>query len=117
MRPRIALGTCTHWLRARIVDWPCVIGLPINDELFSADVEHLLAPDAVPDEIVCWTTPAPTKDDARGVPCAPGARLGYGSHREGVARLNHLMRATWLRTADATWREVGALLDLVGPAA
>ena len=99
--PRISVGTCTHWLRVRIVDSPCVIGLPINDELFSADVEQLLVPNAAPDEIVVLDN--------------PGADEGRRAQR--VARLNHLMRATWPRTAEATWREVGALLDLVGPAA
>ena len=57
MRPRIAVGTCTHWLRARIVDSPCVIGVPINDELFSDDVEQLLVPNVAPDEIVVLDNP------------------------------------------------------------
>jgi len=34
-----------------------VIGAPINDELFSADVEQLLVPNVAPDEIVVLDNP------------------------------------------------------------
>ena len=34
-----------------------MIGAPINDELFSADVEQLLVPNVAPDEIVVLDNP------------------------------------------------------------
>lgn len=122
-----------HWktltfiaaLRHDRVDAPCVIDGPINGDLFTAYVEQILVPTLRPGDIVILDNLGSHKGrPARRAIRKAGAHLLFlppyspdlNPIEQLFAKLKHLMRAAEPRTVEATWRMVGALLDLVSPA-
>jgi len=121
-----------HWqtltfiaaLRHDRVEAPFVIDGPINGELFTAYVEHVLAPTLKPGDVVILDNLGSHKGKpARQAIRKRGAHLlflpPYSPYLNPIeqlfAKLKHLMRKAEQRTHEATWRKVGQLLDLFSP--
>jgi transposase len=117
-----------HWrtmtflaaLRCDRIDAPCVLDQPINGVSFAAWVEQALLPTLAPGDIVIMDNLSSHKRPAirqaiRGV----GARLLFlppyspdlNPIEQMFAKLKHLLRKAAERTAEATWKRIGALLD------
>lgn len=112
-------------LRHDRVDAPCVIDGPINGDLFTAYVEQVLVPTLRPGDVVVLDNLASHKRRrARRAIRQAGAHLLFlppyspdlNPIEQMFAKLKHLMRAAEPRTVEATWRKLGALLNLVSPA-
>jgi transposase len=112
-------------LRHDRVDAPCVIDGPINGDLFTAYVEQVLVPTLRPGDVVVLDNLASHKGRrARRAIRQAGAHLLFlppyspdlNPIEQLFAKLKHLMRAAELRTVEATWRKLGALLNLLSPA-
>ena len=112
-------------LRHDRVDAPCVIDGPINGDLFTAYVEQVLVPTLRPGDVVVLDNLASHKGRrARRAIRQAGAHLLFlppyspdlNPIEQLFAKLKHLMRAAEPRTVEATWRKLGALLNLVSPA-
>ena len=121
-----------HWktltfiaaLRHDRIDAPWVIDGPINGELFATYVEQVLTPTLAPGDIVILDNLGSHKGlRARRAVGAAGAHLLFlppcspnlNPIEQLFAKLKHLMRAAAPRAVEATWRKVGALLDIVSP--
>jgi len=117
-----------HWktltflaaLRHDRIDAPCVLDGPINGQSFTAYVEQLLAPTLKPGDIVIMDNLGSHKGAAvRKAIRAVGARLLFlppyspdlNPIEQVFAKLKHLMRKAAERTAEATWRRIGNLLN------
>jgi transposase len=121
-----------HWktltfiaaLRHDRIDAPWVIDGPINGELFLLYVEKILAPTLSPGDVVVLDNLGSHKARAaRAAVRARGARLIFlppyspdlNPIEQVFAKLKHLIRKTQPRDVQATWRQVGQLLDLFSP--
>ena len=109
-------------LRYDRISAPWVIDGPINGELFTLYVEHVLAPTLARGEIVILDNLGSHKGKpARNAIRATGAHLLFlppyspdlNPIEQVFAKLKHLLRAAEPRDVEATWRKVGELLDLI----
>ena len=121
-----------HWktltfiaaLRHDRIDAPWVIDGPINGELFLLYVQTVLAPTLSPGDLVILDNLGSHKGKAaRAAIRAKGAHLIFlppyspdlNPIEQVFAKLKHLMRKAQPRDVEATWREVGQLLDVFSP--
>jgi transposase len=121
-----------HWktltfiaaLRHDRIEAPWVIDGPINGDLFTTYVRHVLAPTLRSGDIVILDNLGSHKRKAaRQAIRAKGAHLIFlppyspdlNPIEQVFAKLKHLMRAAQPRTVEATWRKAGQLLDLFAP--
>ena len=119
-----------HWrtltflaaLRHDRIDAPCVIDGPINGESFLAYVEQVLVPTLKPGDIVIIDNLGSHKGKAvRRAIRAAGAKLFFlppyspdlNPIEQVFAKLKTLLRKAAERTVEATWKRIGALLDLL----
>jgi transposase len=107
-------------LRCDRIDAPCVLDQPINGASFLAWVEQFLVPTLQPGDIVILDNLASHKRPAvRQAIRAAGARLLFlppyspdlNPIEQVFAKLKHLLRKAAERTAEATWKRIGSLLD------
>jgi transposase len=122
-----------HWktltfiaaLRHDRIDAPWVIDGPINGDIFTAYVQHVLVPTLNKGDIVILDNLGSHKGRAaRNAIRKAGAHMlflpAYSPDLNPIeqvfAKLKHLMRDASPRTVEATWRKAGALLDLFSPA-
>ena len=118
-----------HWrtltflaaLRCDRIDAPCVIDGPINGDSFLAYVEQFLVPTLRPGDIVIIDNLGSHKGKAvRRAIRAAGAKLFFlppyspdlNPIEQVFAKLKTLLRKAAERTVEATWRRIGALLQL-----
>jgi transposase len=121
-----------HWktltfiaaLRHDRIDAPWVIDGPINGDIFTAYVQHVLAPTLVRGDIVILDNLGSHKGNAaRNAIRRAGAHMlflpAYSPDLNPIeqvfAKLKHLMRDASPRTVEDTWRKAGVLLDLFSP--
>lgn len=104
---------------------PCVIDGPINGESFLAYVEQVLVPTLRPGDIVIIDNLGSHKGKAvRRAVQGAGAKLFFlppyspdlNPIEQAFAKLKTLLRKAAERTVEATWRQIGALLDRFTPA-
>ena len=109
-------------LRSDRIDAPCVIDGPINGESFLAYVEQVLVPALKPGDIVIIDNLGSHKGKAvRRAIRAAGAKLFFlppyspdlNPIEQVFAKLKTLLRKAAERTVEATWRRIGALLNLL----
>ncbi len=117
-----------HWktmtflaaLRCDRIDAPCVLDQPINGQSFLDYVEQFLVPTLSPGDVVITDNLSSHKQPAiRAAIRSAGARLLFlppyspdlNPIEQVFAKLKHLMRKAAKRTAEATWRRIGTLLD------
>lgn len=129
LRAKVPYG---HWrtmtfiaaLRHDRIEAPCVLDQPINAMTFLAWVEQFLAPTLAPGDVVILDNLASHKQPAvRQAIRATGARLLFlppyspdlNPIEQMFAKLKHLLRAAAKRTKEATWKQIGALLDRFPP--
>ena len=122
-----------HWrtltflaaLRCDRIDAPCVIDGPINGQSFLAYVEQVLVPTLTPGDIVIIDNLGSHKGKAvRRAIRAAGAKLFFlppyspdlNPIEQVFAKLKTLLRKAAERTVEATWKRIGAFLDLLHPA-
>src|ERR1700716_4120751 len=122
-----------HWktmtflaaLRCDRIDAPWVLDGPINGESFRVYVERVLAPALAQGDIVVMDNLGSHKGKAiRRAIRAAGARLFFlppyspdlNPIEQVFAKLKHFLRKAAERTAPATWRRIGTLLDDFSPA-
>jgi transposase len=121
-----------HWrtltfvaaLRLDGITAPCVLDGPINAASFLAYVEQVLVPTLRPGDIVVMDNLGRHKGAAvrRAIRTA-GAKLfvlppyspDLNPIQNAFAKLKALLRKSAERTVEATWRRLGALLDMVTP--
>jgi transposase len=112
-------------LRHDRIDAPCVINGPINGQSFLAYVEQLLVPTLAPGDIVVLDNLGSHKGKAvRRAIRAAGAKLFFlppyspdlNPIEQVFAKLKTLLRKADERTAEATWRRIGTILDQFKPA-
>lgn len=112
-------------LRCDRIDAPCVLDQPINGQSFTDYVEQFLVPTLKPGDIVIMDNLGSHKRPAvRKAIRAAGARLLFlppyspdlNPIEQLFAKLKHLLRKAAERTAEATWKRIGALLDAFSPA-
>jgi transposase len=121
-----------HWrtmtflaaLRCDRVDAPCVLDGPINGASFLAYVEQILVPTLQPGDFVIVDNLASHKSQAANKAIrATGARLLFlppyspdlNPIEQVFAKLKTLLRKANARSREATWREIGSLLDRFSP--
>jgi transposase len=129
-----------HWktmtflaaLRCDRIDAPCVLDQPVNGASFLDYIEQCLVPTLSAGDIVIMDNLSSHKRPAiRNAIRSVGARLLFlppyspdlnpieqvpsAKLRTGFAKLKHLMRKAAERTAEATWKRSGTLLDLFKP--
>jgi len=111
-------------LRHDRIDAPWVIDGPINGELFTVYVRHVLVPTLSKGDIVILDNLGSHKGtEARKAIRQAGAHLiflpAYSPDLNPIeqvfAKLKHLMREAAPRTIEDTWRKAGELLDLFAP--
>jgi len=111
-------------LRCDRIDAPCVFDGPINGAGFAAYVKQILVPTLTPGDIVILDNLGSHKGKAiRAAIRAVGARLLFlppyspdlNPIEQVFAKLKHLMRQAAERTAEATWKRTGSLLDRFKP--
>jgi transposase len=111
-------------LRFDRVDAPWVIDGPINGSFFTLYVEKILVPTLKKGDVVILDNLGSHKgEQARKAIRAVGAHLVFlppyspdlNPIEQLFSKLKHLMRKAQPRTAEATWRKVGELLDTVSP--
>jgi len=117
-----------HWktmtflaaLRCDRIDAPCVLDQPINGASFLDYVEQFLVPTLSPGDVVIMDNLSSHKRPAiRNAIRSVGARLLFlppyspdlNPIEQVFAKLKHLMRKAAERTAEATWKRIGTLLD------
>ncbi len=122
-----------HWrtltflgaLRCDGLTAPCVFDGPINGECFRAYVQQQLAPVLRPGDIVVMDNLGSHKSRAvrqaiRGAKAhlifLPPYSPDLNPIEQVFAKLKTLLRKAAERTVEATWRRIGALLDLFTPA-
>lgn len=121
-----------HWktmtllaaLRCDRIDAPWVLDGPINGESFRVYVERVLVPALAQGDIVVMDNLGSHKGKAiRRAIRAAGARLFFlppyspdlNPIEQVFAKLKHFLRKAAERTAPATWRRIGTLLDDFSP--
>ena len=121
-----------HWrtmtflaaLRHDRIDAPCVFDGPINGRSFLAYVEQLLVPTLKPGDIVIMDNLGSHKGKAvRAAIRGAGAKLWFlppyspdlNPIEQVFAKLKTLLRKAAERTVEATWKRIGALLDVFTP--
>jgi transposase len=121
-----------HWktmtflaaLRCDRIDAPCVLDQPINAACFLEYVEQFLMPTLCAGDVVIMDNLSSHKRPAiRTAIRSVGARLLFlppyspdlNPIEQVFAKLKHLMRKAAERTAEATWRRIGSLLDCFSP--
>lgn len=121
-----------HWktmtflaaLRHDRIDAPWVYDGPINGEAFLVYVKQVLAPTLDPGDIVVMDNLGSHKGKAvRAAIRAARAHLFFlpsyspdlNPIEQVFAKLKHLLRKAAERTAEATWRRIGSLLDEFSP--
>lgn len=117
-----------HWktmtflaaLRCDRIDAPCVLDQPINAASFLAYVEQFLVPTLSPNDVVIMDNLSSHKQPAiRTAIRSVGARLLFlppyspdlNPIEQVFAKLKHCLRKAAERTAEATWKRIGSLLD------
>jgi transposase len=117
-----------HWatqtfiaaLRHDRIDAPFVIDGPINGEMFTAYVRHVLAPTLAKGDVVVLDNLGSHKGKAaRAAIRARGAHMLFlppyspdlNPIEQVFAKLKHLMRQAEPRSAEAAWRKAGQLLE------
>ena len=122
-----------HWrtmtflaaLRCDRIDAPCVLDQPINGQSFLAWVEQMLVPTLKPGDVVIMDNLSSHKRPAiRAAIRSADAKLLFlppyspdlNPIEQVFAKLKHLLRKAAERTADATWKRIGNLLDAFSPA-
>ena len=112
-------------LRHDRITAPCVIDGPINGASFRAYVEQFLAPTLSPGDVVVMDNLGSHKGKAvRRLIRSAGAKLfvlpryspDLNPIEQVFAKLKTLLRKTDPRTIEATWRNIGNLLDRFTPA-
>ncbi|MGD9615135.1 MAG: transposase, partial [Alphaproteobacteria bacterium] len=107
-------------LRCDRITAPCVIDGPINGASFRAYVEQFLAPTLNRGDVVIMDNLGSHKGQAvRRLIRAAGAKLFFlpryspdlNPIEQVFAKLKTLLRKADPRTTDATWRQIGSLLD------
>lgn len=121
-----------HWktmtflaaLRHDRIDAPCVYDGPINGLVFTAYVEQILVPTLKPGDIVIMDNLGSHKGPAvRKAIRDAGAKLlflppyspDFNPIEQAFAKAKHLMRKAAERTAEATWRRIGSIIDAFTP--
>jgi transposase len=121
-----------HWrtltflaaLRVDRIEAPCVIDGPINGEAFRAYVEQSLVPTLRPGDLVIMDNLGSHKCEAvRAAIRAAGSRRFFlppyspdlNPIEQVFAKLKHLLRKAKSRTVEATWRNIGSLIDRFPP--
>ena len=121
-----------HWrtmtfiaaLRVDRIDAPCVLDGPVNGDAFRAYVEQLLVPTLAPGDVVVMDNLASHKGAAvrKAIRQARAHLLFLPPYSPDLnpieqvfAKLKHLLRDAAERTAEATWRRIGVLLDRFSP--
>ncbi len=111
-------------LRCDRIDAPCVLDQPVNGDSFLDYVEQCLIPTLSVGDIVIMDNLSSHKRPAiRNAIRSVGARLLFlppyspdlNPIEQVFAKLKHLMRKAAERTAEATWKRSGTLLDLFPP--
>jgi transposase len=111
-------------VRRNEVTAPCVIDGPINGTSFLAYVQQVLVPALRPGDIVVMDNLGSHKGQAvRAAIKAAGARLFFlppyspdlNPIEQVFSKLKTLARKADARTIEATWREIGKLLDRFTP--
>jgi transposase len=111
-------------LRCDRIAAPCVIDGPINGLSFRAYVEQFLVPTLTAGDIVIMDNLGSHKGQAiRQLIRAAGAKLFFlpryspdlNPIEQVFSKLKTLLRKTDPRTIEATWRQIGALLDHFTP--
>ena len=111
-------------LRVDRIEAPCVIDGPINGRSFLAYVEQVLIPTLKPGDIVVMDNLGSHKGKAvRRALRAAGAKLLFlppyspdlNPIEQVFAKLKALLRKAAERTAEATWKRIGQLLDRFTP--
>ena len=107
-------------LRCDCIVAPCVIDGPINGASFRAYVEQFLVPTLSPGDIVIMDNLGSHKGSTvRRLIRAVGAKLFFlpryspdlNPIEQVFAKLKTLLRKADPRTIEATWRQIGSLLD------
>ena len=121
-----------HWrtltflaaLRCDRIDAPLVLDGPINGRSFAAWVEQALLPTLSAGDIVIMDNLGSHKGaDVRKLIRSVGARLLFlppyspdlNPIEQVFAKLKTLLRKAAPRSVEATWRQIGSLLDLFQP--
>jgi transposase len=121
-----------HWrtmtfiaaLRCDRIDAPCVLDQPINGQSFAEWVDKFLVPTLAPGDVVIMDNLSSHKRPAiRKAIRQVGAKLLYlppyspdlNPIEQMFSKLKHLLRQASERTAEATWRKIGSLLDAFSP--
>jgi transposase len=103
---------------------PCVIDGPVNGTSFRAYVEQFLVPTLSPGDVVVMDNLGSHKSKAVRRPIrSAGAKLFFlpryspdlNPMEQVLAKLKTLLRKTDPRTVEATWRNIGDLLDRFTP--
>jgi len=111
-------------LRCDRIAAPCVIGGPINGTSFRAYVEQFLVPTLAAGDIVIMDNLGSHKGHAvRQLIRAAGAKLFFlpryspdlNPIEQVFSKLRTLLRKADPRSVEATWRQIGALLDRFTP--
>jgi len=111
-------------LRHDRIDAPCVLDGPINGISFLAWVEQFLVPTLSPGDVVIMDNLGSHKSLAvRRAIRAAGAKLLFlppyspdlNPIEQVFAKLKLLLRKAAERSADATWKRIGSLLDAFPP--
>ena len=117
-------GTLIAALRVDRIDAPCVLDGPVNGDAFRAYVERFLVPTLAPGDVVVMDNLGSHKSAAvRKAIRRAGAHLLFlppyspdlNSIEQVFAKIKHLLRDAAERTAEATWRRIGSLLDRFSP--
>jgi len=107
-------------LRCDRIAAPCVIDGPINGTSFRAYVEQFLVPTLAVGDVVIMDNLGSHKGQAvRQLIRAAGAKLFFlpryspdlNPIEQVFSKLKTLLRKADARTIEATWRQIGALLD------
>jgi transposase len=103
---------------------PFVLGGPINRDAFEAYVEHVLAPELRPGDIVIMDNLSSHKGPrARVLIEATGAELrflppyspDFNPIENAFAKLKALLRKAAERTVDGLWHAIGRIVDTFSP--
>jgi transposase len=112
--------TCLAALRYDRIDAPCVLDQPVNAQSFKDYVEQFLVPTLGAGDVVIMENLSSHKSPViRQAIRVAGARLLFlppyspdlNPIEQVFAKLKHLLRKAAERTADATWKRIGSLLD------
>ena len=107
-------------LRCNRIDAPWVVDGPINGEMFHLYVEKVLTPTLKPGDVVILDNLGSHKGKAvRHAIRATGAKLLFlppyspdlNPIEQVFAKLKHLLRKAAARTVEATWKQIGSLLQ------